>query len=144
MDLTGKQRSFLEGTNSAAMITIQPNGNAHAVRIGVAVVDGRLWASGTQGRARTTNLRRDPRCTLFVFDRAFSYLTLETTVEILETPEVPQQSLRLFRTMQNRRAPQPLKWNGVETPEEEFLELMVAEERLIYEFEITGAYGMIP
>ena len=66
--LSEHQRDFLEKTPSAAMITVSADGVAKPARIGLNVVDGRLWSSGTQGRVRTRRLRRDPRCTLYVHD----------------------------------------------------------------------------
>ena len=71
------------------MITVGADGFAKPVRVAVAVVDGKLWSSGTQQRARTARLRADPRCTLYVHDTGWSFLTLEATVTILEGPEVP-------------------------------------------------------
>ncbi len=117
------------------MITTGEGGIPKAVRVGVALVDGRLWSSGTQGRVRTRRLQRDPRCTLFVFDQAFSWLTLETTVSILD------ENMRLFRVMQNRPAGS-LSWFGGELDEAAFLQAMVDEKRLIYEFEVQRSYGL--
>jgi hypothetical protein len=106
------------------------------------MVDGRLWSSGTQDRRRTASLRRDPRCTLFVFDNAYSYLSLETTVTILEGADAPELNLRLFRVMQSRPSG-PLSWFGGELDEDAFLEAMRAENRLVYEFEVRRATGMV-
>ena len=80
MDLSDKQVAFLHKAHAAAMVTLRADGTPHAVRVGVALVDGRLWSSGTQDRTRTPRLRRDPRCTLFVFDPGFAWLALETRV----------------------------------------------------------------
>lgn len=66
MDST--KMAFLEKNPSAAMITLKRDGTPHSVRVGVAVVDGKIWSSGTADRARTGHLRCDPRSTLFVFD----------------------------------------------------------------------------
>ena len=44
------ERAFLERNHSAAMITIERGGLPRPVRVGVALVDGKLWSSGTQGR----------------------------------------------------------------------------------------------
>ena len=87
MNLTDNDRAFLDAHHAAAMITLRADGTPHAVRVGVALVDGMLWSSGTHDRLRTGLLRRDPRCTLFVFDPTRRYLTLETIVTILEGPE---------------------------------------------------------
>src|SRR3989304_4526638 len=62
-----KARAFLETNRSAAMITLRRGGMPHVARVAVALVDGKIWSSGTQTRLRTKNLRRDPRSTLFVF-----------------------------------------------------------------------------
>jgi hypothetical protein len=141
MNLSESDREYLGANRSAAMITVSPSGRAKAARVGVVLVDGKLWSSGTQERARTRRLRRDPRCTLFVFDAKFGYLTLETTVTILEGTDVPDLSVRLFRHMQGRETG-PLSWFGGEVDEDAFREAMIEERRVIYEFAIDRAYGM--
>lgn len=141
MDLSDTDRQFLDANRSAAMITVGSDGLAKVVRVGVALVDGKLWSSGTQDRVRTRRLRQDPHCTLYVYDSGFGGLALETTVTILEGTEAPQQSLRLFRVMQGRPTG-TLSWFGGELSEEAFVQVMIDEQRLIYEFEIHHAYGM--
>lgn len=140
--LTGKQLAFLEKSRAAAMITPADDGFPRAVRVGIALVDGRLWSSGTQDRVRTARVRQNPNCTLFVFDATWSFLTLETHVRLIEGPDVPELSERLFRVMQNRPTG-PLSWFGREMSLEDFRRAMVEEKRLIYEFEIRRAYGMV-
>jgi hypothetical protein len=144
MRLSADDVNFLEDHHSAAMITVAADGLAKVARVGVALVDGRLWSSGVKERVRTKRLRRNPRCTLFVFDTAqagFAWLALETTVTILDGPDVPQQSLHLFREMQGRPTG-PLSWFNGELAEPEFLQAMVDEGRLIYEFEVHRTYGL--
>lgn len=80
-------------------------------------------------------------CTLFVFDAQFGFLTLETTVTILERTEVPDLSVPLFRQMQGTDAGS-LSWFGADLDEDEFRQVMVQEQRLIYEFEVQRAYGL--
>ncbi|HTW10467.1 MAG TPA: pyridoxamine 5'-phosphate oxidase family protein [Acidimicrobiales bacterium] len=141
MALTTEQCEFIRAHPSAAMVTVAPDGVAKVARVGVTLVDGILWCSGTQSRVRTKRLRRDPRCTLFCFDDVFRWLALETRVTILDGPDALQQSVRLFRTMQKR--PQgPLAWFDGELEEEAFLRAMVDEGRLIYQFEVDRCYGM--
>jgi hypothetical protein len=141
MTLTERDAVFLETHHAAAMITVGRDGLARTARIGVARVEGKLWSSGTQDRVRTRRLRRDPRCTLFVFDPGFAWLTFETTVTILDGPDAPQQNLRLFRHMQGR-PDGPLSWFDGELDEAGFLETMVTEGRLIYQFEVQRSYGL--
>lgn len=125
------------------MVTVGRSGVAKVVRVAVVLVDGKLWSSGTEGRVRTRRLRQDPRCTLYVHDATWSFLTLETTVTILDGPDVPAQSVRMFRQMQGMPEG-PLSWFGKEYTEDEFLDLMIAEHRIIYEFDVHRSYGMIP
>lgn len=141
MSLTAEQREFLDTNRSGAMITIGGDGMPKAVRVGVALVDGRIWSSGTQERVRTRRLRGDPRCTLFVFEAGWNALTLETTVELLEGDEVADQSVRLFRVMQGRPEG-PLMWFGEELDEDAFRQAMIEGRRLIYEFHVHKAYGL--
>jgi len=141
LKLSEQELEFLAANQSAAMVTVAPDGVAKVARVGVALVDGRLWSSGTQDRVRTKRLRSDPRCTLYVPDSRFAWLALETTVTILEGPDAPAQNLRLFRVMQ-RRPTGTLSWYGGELSEEEFLRRMVEEQRLIYDFEVHHTYGL--
>ncbi len=144
MDFDPRDRAYLESNHAAAMITLRPDGTPHAVRVGVALVDGKLWSSGTPSRARTRHVRRDPRATLFVFDPQLGYLAVESTVRIIEGPEAPDLSVRLFQAMQ---AGMPhvergvLTWYGRELTFEQFRQAMVDERRLIFEFQPVRVYG---
>lgn len=141
MALTDSHRDFVESNPSAAMITIGEDGMPKAVRVGVAVVDGKIWSSGTEDRVRTKRLRMDPRCTLFVFEAGWNALTLETTVEVLDGPRVADQSVQLFRVMQDR-PDGPLMWFGQELEEDDFRQAMIDADRIIYEFQVHKAYGL--
>ena len=142
MTLSADQQRFLDEHRSAAMITTGRDGWPKAVRVGITVIDGKIWSSGTADRARTSRLHEDPRCTLFVFGDGFGYLTLETNVTILDGPDVPQQSVRMFREMSGRPTG-PLAWFGRELDEDEFLHTMVRERRVIYEFEVQRVRGLV-
>jgi len=141
MSLSDQDLDFLTHNHSAAMITVGHDGTPKAARVGVALVDGKLWSSGTADRVRTRRLRRDPRCTLFVYETGFAWLALETSVTILDGPDAAERSLRLFRVMQDQPTG-PLRWYGGELAEDEFLRMMVDESRLIYEFEVHHTYGL--
>lgn len=140
MELDDTQRAFLHDHHAAAMITTGRDGAAKAVRVGVALVDGRLQSSGTAERVRTRRLRRDPRSTLFVFDPGVRFLTIESTVTIRDGDDAPALNLALFRVMQNRPSG-PLAWYGEELDDDSFLARMVEEKRLIYEFTPVRVYG---
>ena len=113
------------------MVTTKKDGTPHVARVGIGLVEGKLWSSGTQDRVRTGHLRRDARATLFIpGDDRWQWMGLETTVSILDGPDAPQLNLKLYRTLAGE--PDDL---------DEYLEAMVAEKRLIYEFEPVRAYG---
>lgn len=136
---------YLGKHHGAAMTTLRQDGTPHTVRVGVALVDGKIWSSGTRDRARTKHLRRDPRATLMVFDEQWAYLGLECRVRLLEGDDVPDLSVRLFEVMQADMpgyTPGMLNWYGKPTPIDEFKRLMVDEGRLIYEFEVLRHYGL--
>jgi PPOX class probable F420-dependent enzyme len=143
MDLSDKERAFLDKNHGAAMITLGADGTPHAVRVGVALVDDKIWSSGIPDRARTRHLRRDPRSTLFVFEQGFGYLTIESRVRILDGPDGAEQNLRLFMVMQGSRPdPNVLAWGGQPKSFDEFRQAMHVEHRLIYEFEPLRTYGL--
>ncbi|HEV2755314.1 MAG TPA: PPOX class F420-dependent oxidoreductase [Actinomycetota bacterium] len=128
-----KVREFLEKHHGAVVATIKKDGTPHVARIDVGLMDGKLWSSGTQTRVRTKHLRRDPRATLMVLDDSTPYrwLGLECEVTILEGEDAPQLNLKLYRSLA-----------GEPDDVDEYLEAMVKEQRLIYEFEIKKVYGM--
>jgi Pyridoxamine 5'-phosphate oxidase len=141
MALSSDDEAYLQRQHSAGMVTIGADGLPKVARVAVVLVDGRLWSSATEDRVRTRRLRSDPRCVLYVHDATAGWLALETTVTILKGPEVPQQSVRMFRLMQ-AKPEGPLSWFGGELDEAAFEAQMVAERRIIYEFDVHRTYGM--
>jgi len=137
-------KTFLERYHSAAMVTLRSDGTPHVARVGMALVDGRVWSSGTQTRVRTRHLRRDPRSTLYVYDNEWRWLGLECRVNILDGADAPQLNLRLMQVMQQGMPSEPghINWFGRTLNHEEFLKTMVEEQRVIYEFDIVRVYGM--
>lgn len=128
-------RRYLEKNHDAVMATTKKDGMTHLARIGVGLVDGRLWSSATKTRVRTKHLRRDPRSGLMVMnpENRYEWLGLDTTVTILEGEDAPQLNLRLYRTLA-----------GEPDDVDEYLEAMVKEQRIIFEFSIERAYGSYP
>jgi general stress protein 26 len=140
--LTDEQLAFLRSNTAAAMVTVGADGFAKTARIGVAVVDGHLWSSGTQSRTRTERLRQDPRCTLFVFDDGPSWVAVEGEVRLLEGDEGIDANIRLFRQMQDN-PDGPFAWFGQTYEEPDFRELLRADGRLVYDLTPTKAYGLL-
>ena len=143
MNLNARQRDFIEHNSAAAMTTLRRDGTPHSVRIAVGLIDGKLWSSGTRTRLRTRHLRRDPRCALYVHDNKWAYLSIEAKVTILDGPDAPDLNLRLFRKFQSQDDPHgTLMWNGQPRSTDELRQILIEEQRLIYEFEPIRAYGL--
>jgi hypothetical protein len=142
MGMTPEQLAFVAAHPSAAMITVGADGMAKPARVGVIVVDGKLWSSGTAARVRTKRLRADPRCTLFVFDATASWLGLETRVRLLEGSEGIAGNLKMFRQVQGKPEG-PISWFGQEMDEATFVATLEADGRLLYEFDVDRAYGLV-
>ena len=131
-EIDERVRRYLEDHHAAVMVTLREDGTPHVTRIGVGLVDGELWSSGTRTRVRTGHLRRDPRCTLCVLNPRDpqSWLGLETRVTIHDGDDAVDRNLALYRALAGE--PDDL---------DEYRAAMVAEQRLVYAFEILRAYG---
>ncbi len=93
--------------------------------------------SVTDGRAKTNNLRRDPRASLYV-GRAdgWAYLVLEGHAELTEVAASPddaavEELVGLYRASQGEHP----DWD-------EFRQAMVADRRLVVQLHAERAYGM--
>ena len=128
-------RQFLETHHGAAQTTLRRDGSPHVARIGVGLVDGKLWSSATQTRLRTKHLRNDPRSSLLVINSRdpYNWLGLDCKVTILDGTDAPQLNLALYRVIAGKD-PDDM---------DEYLDAMVTEQRLIYEFEILRSYGQL-
>jgi PPOX class probable F420-dependent enzyme len=121
--LSPQQRAFLEANHFAVMATVDDRGRPHAVPVLCALIDGRLWSSGTDLRTRTRYLQARPYATLTVLTKGFwgEWLTVGGPVEARRGNRV-EDNLRLYRAVTGRD-PDDL---------EEYRGAMVAERRLVY------------
>jgi PPOX class probable F420-dependent enzyme len=121
--LSEQQRAFLEANHSAVMATVDDHGRPHAVPVLCALIDGRLWSSGTDLRIRTRYLDARPYASLTVLTKGFwgEWLTVSGPVEIRRHNRI-DDNLRLYRAATGRD-PDDL---------EEYRTAMVAERRLVY------------
>ncbi|MEI6665452.1 MAG: hypothetical protein WCL53_04800 [Chloroflexota bacterium] len=152
--LDTRARRFLETNHFGSMTTFRPDHAVHTAHIVLALVGDKLWSSGTERRMRTIFLRLNPTAEVLVFPTrpggystyntggfGASFLSLETTVEVLDGPEVADQSVELFKVLQPNAAPGTLRWNGQPRSYDEFRQIMRDEGRVIYEFDVIRANG---
>jgi PPOX class probable F420-dependent enzyme len=94
--------------------------------------------SVTDGRAKTKNLRREPRASLHVIrGDFFAYVVLEGTAALSEVAEavddpVVEELVAMYRAAQGEHP----DWD-------EFRQVMVADRRLVATLTVSGAYGML-
>lgn len=83
--------AFVDGSRTATMATIGPDGLPHLVAMWFAVIDGQIWFETKAASQKAVNLRRDPRITVLLED-GLTYDTLrgvsiEGTAEIVDDPD---------------------------------------------------------
>ena len=100
--------------------------------------DGVISVSITDSRAKTQNLRRDPRASLHVTrDDFWAYCVLDCDVELLPVVTDPHDATADALVEYYRSA------NGEHPDWDDYRRAMVADHRLLARLTPTHAYGMI-
>ena len=87
---------FIEANHRAVVVTFRNSGAAQASIVTCGLVDGGVAFTTTQGRAKLTNLKRDPHCTILVSKPDWSaYAVIEGTADIRWTDRTDPEELRL-------------------------------------------------
>ena len=73
----GRAAELLGGNNHAVVSTLRKDGSVHNAVVWIAVEDGKPTINSAVGRAWPTNLERDPRVTLTVYDPQNPYEYVE-------------------------------------------------------------------
>ena len=68
---------LLSDPNHAVISTLLPDGSVHSTVVWVDVLDGKVAVNTAVGRQWPTNLERDPRITVVVYDQGNPYEYLE-------------------------------------------------------------------
>ncbi|MYA85530.1 MAG: PPOX class F420-dependent oxidoreductase [Acidimicrobiaceae bacterium] len=120
------------------LITIRSDGRPQSSDIVYYVDTGVFHISMTVGRAKTVNLRRDPRAVLHISDeKAWSYVSLDGTVELSPPTTTPGDATSdVLVDYYERLAGQHPDWD-------EYRQAMIDEGRLVARFTPTGAAGLI-
>lgn len=123
----------------AVLITIRRDGRPQSSDISYHLADGVFAISVTDGRAKTANMRRDPRVVLHLTDRSsWSYLSFDGTVELMPSAAAPDDAtadalVEYYRAVAGEEHPD---WD-------EYREAMVTEGRLIVRFTPTSVVGQL-
>ncbi len=130
--------TYANARQRGALATIRADGRPQISNVMYVPVDGELWISVTSSRAKTKNLRRDPRCVLYVpGDDFWSFVVLDGTVTLTEVSsgvhdEVVDELVEYYR-----------RGSGEHPDWDDFRSTMVREGRLLAKFRPTSAYGMV-
>ena len=122
------------------LVTLKRDGRPQLSNITHALGDdGVIRISVTDGRAKTANLRRDPRASLYVGrSDGWAYLVLEGTTTLSELAASPddaavEELVALYRAVQGEHP----DWD-------EYRSAMVKDRRMVVRFTPERAYGMWP
>jgi PPOX class probable F420-dependent enzyme len=138
MELT-EALDFVRARKNGVLTTIRANGRPQLSNIlYVAGEDGTFRISITETRAKTVNMRRDPRVSLYVpGDNFWQFVVIEATAELTPVATDPhddtvEQLIAYYRA-----------GNGEHADWDEYRAAMVADQRLICALRPERAYGMV-
>ncbi len=137
MDTTAL-RSLVDASHRGVLVTLKRDGRPQLSNIAyVAGDDDVIRISVTDGRAKTANLRRDPRASLHVTrDDFYAYAVVEGTATLTPVASGPHddtvdQLVEYYRAVA-----------GEHDDWEEYRAAMVADRRLLIHLPIERIYGM--
>ncbi len=131
-------RSLVDARHQGVLVTIKKDGRPQLSNIAYAVGDDDvIRISVTDGRAKTANLRRDPRASLHVSrDDFYAYAVVEGTATLLPVAADPHDATADALVEYYRAVA------GEHDDWEEYRQAMVDDRRLIIELPIERIYGM--
>lgn len=127
---------FLADRHRGVLVTLKADGRPQLSNVVYAVLDGRVRVSVTEDRAKTRNLRRDPRVSLHATsDDFWTYVVAEGVATLSPVAAAPDDGtalalLRLYQAVRGETHPDP----------DEFGRAMVAERRLELSFDVVHRY----
>ena len=132
--------AFVRARKNGVLTTIRANGRPQLSNIlYIPGEDGLQRISVTDTRAKTANLRRDPRASLYVLgDNFWQFVVVEATAELSPvaadpTDDTVEQLVAYYRAGRGEEHPD---WD-------EFRATMVADRRLIVTLHPERAYGLV-
>ncbi|MDQ3680193.1 MAG: PPOX class F420-dependent oxidoreductase [Actinomycetota bacterium] len=118
------------------LVTLKRDGRPQLSNVMYVVADGSPRVSVTDSRAKTANLRRDPRASLYVGRQdGWAYLVLEGEAELSEVAGAPDDAVvdelvELYRSLQGEHP----DWD-------DYRRAMVEDGRLVLRLRPERAYG---
>jgi PPOX class probable F420-dependent enzyme len=96
-----EQLAFVAEHHRAVLITRRQDGRLQSSPIACGVVDGHAAISVTQDRAKTRNIRRDPRVSVCVLSDEWygPWTQIDGTAEVVDLPEAMDGLVALYRSV---------------------------------------------
>lgn len=135
--MTSDLLDVLGKTGLGALVTIKRDGRPQLSNVTYLYDGERIRISLTDGRAKTKNLRRDPRASLYVNGpNGRSYVVVEGKAELTavaadEHDDTVEQLVAYYR----EAAGEHPDWD-------DYRRVMVADRRLLFSMRIDHSYGM--
>lgn len=130
-------RALVESHSQGVLATIKRDGRPQLSNVAYAIDGDSLVISVTDGRAKTANLRRDPRASMYVGQKDFrAYAVVEGTVEVMPVASDPGDAtvdalVEYYRALR-----------GDHDDWDDYRRAMVDDGRLIVRLPIERLYGM--
>jgi PPOX class probable F420-dependent enzyme len=138
MDLT-EALAFARKRKQGVLATIRSNGRPQLSNIAYVPEGDTFLISITDDRAKTANLRRDPRASLYILgDNFYQYVVIEATAELSPVAADPKDGTveALIRYYEAASGAHP-DWD-------EYAAAMIADKRLALTLRPERAYGILP
>ena len=138
MDLQ-RALDFAAGRRNTLLTTLRADGRPQQSVVFYLADGDRFTISITDDRAKTRNLRRDPRAALYIpGDDVFTWVGLDGHVELSPVAQSPDDAVVDQLVEYYRRA------NGEHDDWDEYRRAMVDQRRLVATFVATSATGILP
>ena len=140
MDLNPALR-FARARREGVLVTLRRDGRPQLSNVlyGIGEDGDTIRISVTDSRAKTRNLRRDPRASLYVVGETFwSYVVLDGAADLTPVAADPNDAVVDELVLMYRQA-------GGEHPDwDEYRQAMVEDQRLVVRLRPDRAYGILP
>ncbi len=131
MVLTDEQRRFLEEVRFAVLGTVNASGSPQLTMMWYLLDGDEILFNTVAGRAKTSNLERDPRVSLLIYDATgYHYLRIDGRARRIDDPRIGQADMRRLGT----------RYYGDEATVEAAVRRWSQQHRVSYRVTITGVY----
>lgn len=130
--------TWASSRQNAVLVTLRGDGRPQSSDIVYAVEDGRFLVSVTDDRAKTVNMRRDPRVVLHITEpSSWSYLSFDAVSELSAVAADPDDAAAtaLLRYYESIR--------GAHPDPDEYRRAMVEQRRLLATITPHGVVGQV-